>query len=169
MSLVNVSIVGNVVRTPEQRQFDSGRSKTTITVAVSTPPSVKSSAGEKWETEYYKVETWGKLADVASKYLNKGSHFGATGRLILDRWQDKDGRDRVTPTIRAEQISLPPSLRVVQAEEVISGETFTRDRNLSDEAGSENEFDELLGLQGNPDFVSEPVPITEGAVNRKRQ
>ena len=58
MSLVNISLVGNVVRPPEQMYFASGRVKTTVVVAINNPPRNGRSAEV---ADFYRVETWGKL------------------------------------------------------------------------------------------------------------
>lgn len=114
MSLVNVSIVGNLVRAPEQTCFASGRVKTTLIVAVNGPNRQPKGAEKGNEsTDFYKVETWGKLADLAHKYLDKGNQVGVCGRLLLDHWTDKQGKDRITPVVEASQLSFPPRLRVV--------------------------------------------------------
>ncbi|HEY9790158.1 MAG TPA: single-stranded DNA-binding protein [Candidatus Obscuribacterales bacterium] len=105
MSLVNISIVGNVVKQPQTHNFASGKTKTTLVVAVDTP--TKKDDG-RYASDFYRVEAWGKLGEIAHKYLAKGSLVGATGRLVLSHWQDRDGRDRVTPTVEADQIALPP-------------------------------------------------------------
>lgn len=114
MSLVNISLVGNLVRPPEQMYFASGRVKTTITVAINNPPR----NGRNSETaDFYRVETWGKLAELAGKYLDKGNQVGVTGRLVLDHWTDKTGKNRVTPIVEATQLALPPRLKVVSGDQ----------------------------------------------------
>lgn len=110
MSLANVSLVGNLVKAPELIQFSSGRIKTTLVVAVNGIN--KASRGNEGENtnsaDFYRVETWGKLAELASKYLNKGNQVTVSGRLVLDRWTDKHGANRITPVVEANQLSLPP-------------------------------------------------------------
>ncbi|MFA6210099.1 MAG: single-stranded DNA-binding protein [Candidatus Obscuribacterales bacterium] len=135
MSLANVSLVGNLVKAPEQIQFSSGRIKTTLVVAVNgTNKSVANKSdgskldGRKGEgdseksdrseanypnkgnatADFYRVETWGKLAELASKYLNKGNQVTVSGKLTLDHWTDKHGANRITPVVEANQLSLPP-------------------------------------------------------------
>lgn len=108
MSLANISLVGNLVRAPERIEFSSGRVKTTLVVAVN---SLTRSSGktEKVQTaDFYRVETWGKLADLAARCLNKGNQIAVTGRLILDHWTDRQGLSRITPVVEANQLSLPP-------------------------------------------------------------
>jgi single-strand DNA-binding protein len=104
MSLVNISIVGNLVKAPEQFCFKSGKVKTTLVVAVDGPNRKQEGAND---TEFYRIEAWGKLGEIAHKYLSKGNQVGATGRLVMNRWQDREGKERVTPTVEANQISLP--------------------------------------------------------------
>jgi single-strand DNA-binding protein len=112
MSLANISIVGNLVRDPEQMSFPSGKLKTTVTVAVNVYG--KSSRGGD-SADFYKVETWGKLAELAGKYLSKGNQVAVSGRLIFDRWVDKEGKSRMTPIVEANQLSLPARLKVVDS------------------------------------------------------
>jgi single-strand DNA-binding protein len=112
MSLANISIVGNLVRDPEQISFPSGKLKTTVVVAVNVYG--KSSRGGD-SADFYKVETWGKLAELAGKYLAKGNQVAVSGRLIFDRWVDKEGKSRMTPLVEATQLSLPARLKVVDS------------------------------------------------------
>jgi len=105
MSLANVSLVGNLVKAPEQIQFSSGRTKTTLVVAVN---GIGKASGKTNTADFYKVETWGKLADLAAKYLSKGNQVTVTGRLVMDHWTDKHGANRMTPVVEASQLSLPP-------------------------------------------------------------
>jgi single-strand DNA-binding protein len=119
MSLSNISIVGNLVRAPEQVQFSTGNTKTNLQVAVNHPPQP---GKEKGTADFYQVELWGKLGDLACKYLGKGNQVAVSGRFQLDRWQDRDGKERITPVIRATQLSLPPRLRVLENDESLHNE-----------------------------------------------
>jgi single-strand DNA-binding protein len=105
MSLANISIVGNLVRAPEQMFFANGKTKTTIVVAVNVPSRINKQGAEG--ADFYRLEAWGKLAELAATYLAKGNQITATGRLVLEKWTDKEGRDRITPTIKADQIVFP--------------------------------------------------------------
>lgn len=108
-SFVTASIVGHVVKPPTQTAFPSGNKVTTLTVAVNTRIRNNQAAGGPTEqTEFYKIEIWGKPADVAHNYIAKGNQITASGKLTIDRWQDREGRERYTPTITATQFSLPP-------------------------------------------------------------
>ena len=114
MSLVNISIVGNLAKAPEQTCFASGKVKTTLIVACNSPHRGKSGERQFDKADFYKVEFWGKLAELTHKYLSKGNQVGVSGRLVFDYWQDKQGQQRMTPVVEATQIALPPRLRVVK-------------------------------------------------------
>src|ERR1700722_3294420 len=105
MSLANISIVGNLVKPPEQMHFVSGKVKTTFTVAVNA--FGKPARGGD-TADFYRVETWGKLAELAGKYLEKGNQIAVSGRLLFDRFVDQQGKNRVIPVVEANQMSLPP-------------------------------------------------------------
>ncbi len=110
MSMANVSLVGNLVKAPEQVCFASGRVKTTLVVAVNNPNRGSNQERMPDTADFYRVETWGKLAELAQKYLAKGNQVGISGRLIMEHWTDKQGRERLTPVVAAAQLSLPPRL-----------------------------------------------------------
>ena len=149
MSLANVSIVGNLVKPPEQMHFSSGRVKTTLVVAVNNygrPARGGDSA------DFYKVETWGKLAELAGQYLAKGNQVAVSGRLLFDRWIDKQGKNRFTPIVEAAQLALPSRLKVVDgggdgeaAEAKIESNVITGNLICSDE-GDELDEDSLSEL-----------------------
>lgn len=105
MSFAIVSIVGNLTRPPEQTAFASGKTRTTFVVAV----NVRSRNAEKPSdsADFYKVEAWGRLGELAMMYLSKGNQVTANGRLVMDKWIDKEGRERITPTIKAENLAFP--------------------------------------------------------------
>jgi len=106
-SFSNISIVGNLTRDPEMHVFEkSGRKKTTMTVAVNNWSKNKDDQVEK-TADFYKVETWDRLADLTKDYLKKGSQVAVSGRLQMENWKDNNGKERVTPIVKANQIALP--------------------------------------------------------------
>ncbi len=127
MSLVNVSLVGNLVKKPEQVLFDSGKVKTTLVVATNSFDS----RTETKVADFYRVETWGRLAELASRYLDKGSQVTVSGRLILDRWTDTSGNRRITPTVKASQLALPPKPRYLDRGEA-TAELSSTDTDLQE-------------------------------------
>lgn len=129
MSLANISIVGNLVKTPEQMHFVSGKVKTTFTVAVN---GFGKPARGGDTADFYRVETWGKLAELAGKYLDKGNQIAVSGRLLFDRFVDQQGKNRVIPVVEANQLSLPPKPK---ANENIARSYESADGNINDAAG----------------------------------
>ena len=133
MSLATVSIVGNLVRQPEQMCFASGQKKTTLVVAVNGPKNHKT---EESPADFYKVESWGKLGELALEYLTKGNQITVCGRLSFDHWTDKMGRPRTTPVIQASQVAFPQRARNAQNVEPIGG-TISGDIDITE---MENSF-----------------------------
>jgi len=106
MASVNkVIIIGNLGRDPETRYMPDGGAITNISVA--TTDKWKDKNGEMQEkTEWHRVAFFGKLAEIAGEYLKKGSQVYVEGRLQTRKWQDKDGADKYTTEIVANQMQM---------------------------------------------------------------
>jgi single-strand DNA-binding protein len=89
-SFNRVILVGNLTRDPELRYIPSGSAVTDVGLAVNDR---RKGANGEWieETTFVDVTLWGRTAEVASEYLNKGSSVMIEGRLKLDTWE-KDGK-----------------------------------------------------------------------------
>lgn len=170
MSLANVSIVGNLVKSPEQMHFPSGKVKTTMVVAVNSygRPHRGGDAAD-----FYKVETWGKLAELAGQYLARGNQVGVSGRLLFDRWTDKEGKNRFTPVVEAAQLSLPPRLKVLDGSpeqvalaEATAGNIVTGSLMYSDE---DNPFDEMEATGGGEELIAEMADAIDGGTLAKEK
>lgn len=147
MSLASVSIVGNLVRAPEQMCFPSGHVKTTMVVAINnrvkSKPNGATNNKPKETTDFYKVETWGKLAELSSKFLAKGYQVTVTGRLIMDHWTDRHGKSRVTPVVEATQVAFPPKLRVSDQQAGTSADQTQTINPIGGEIVMSDEDDEI--------------------------
>jgi single-strand DNA-binding protein len=107
MASVNkVILVGNLGRDPETRAMPSGDSITNIRVATTDRWKDKASGEMKEATEWHSVVFFGRLAEIASQYLRKGSQVYLEGRLRTRKWQDKEGQDRYTTEIVADQMQM---------------------------------------------------------------
>ena len=95
----SVILVGRAGRDPEMRYFESGRVKTTFSLAVNRPTKEK-------ETDWFDVEIWGRQAEIAGEYVRKGSLIGVEGRLDFSRWTDDSGNKNVRPYIHANGLRL---------------------------------------------------------------
>ena len=107
MASVNkVIIVGNLGADPETRYTPSGDAVTNIRVATTDKWKDKTSGEMKEATEWHRIAFFGRLAEVAGQYLKKGSQIYVEGSLRTRKWQDKDGQDRYTTEIRADEMKM---------------------------------------------------------------
>jgi len=107
MASVNKAIlVGNLGADPETRYMPNGDAVANIRLA--TTESWKDKAtGEKREiTEWHRVVFYRKLAEIVGQYLKKGSAVYVEGRIRTRKWQDKEGQDRYTTEIEANEMQM---------------------------------------------------------------
>jgi len=107
VNLNKAFILGNVTREPEVRSLPSGQQVTNFGVA--TNRFYSSTSGEKkQETEFHNVVCFGKLADISSRYLNKGSLVLIEGRIKTRNWVNSTGVKQYKTEIIAETLQLGP-------------------------------------------------------------
>jgi len=107
MASVNkVILVGNLGADPEVRYAPSGDAFCNVSIATTDKWTDKTSGEKKEATEWHRVTFSGKLAEIAGKYLKKGSAVYAEGSLRTRKWQDKEGRDQYTTEIRADRMQM---------------------------------------------------------------
>lgn len=100
-----VIIVGNLGADPETNYTGSGTAITTIRVATSE--KWKDKEGEEQErTEWHRIKFFGRLAEVAGEYLTKGRQVYVEGKLQTDKYTDKDGVERYTTNIIANEMQM---------------------------------------------------------------
>ncbi|MCH7821424.1 MAG: single-stranded DNA-binding protein [Proteobacteria bacterium] len=101
-----VILVGNLGADPETRYMPSGSAVTNITVATNESWKDKQTGEQKDRTEWHKVAMFNRLAEVAAEYLRKGSQVYIEGKLRTRKWQDRDGNDRYTTEIIADEMQM---------------------------------------------------------------
>lgn len=101
-----VTLIGNLTRDPELKQTKSGQSVTELGLALNR--SWTNDSGEKQEeTTFVDVTAWGRTAENAAKYLQKGRSVLVEGRLQLDTWMDsKSGQNRSKLRVVAELLQF---------------------------------------------------------------
>jgi len=106
MSSVNkLILIGNVGSEPEMRFTPSGRPVTSFSLA--TNKKYSTSDGErKEETNWFKITTWGKLAETCNEFVSKGMSIYAEGAVRLDEWEGEDGQKRSRMVLTANQIQF---------------------------------------------------------------
>jgi single-strand DNA-binding protein len=107
MNLNKVFVLGNVTRDPEIRSMPNGNQVTNFSIA--TNRVWKDAQGQKKEeAEFHNIVCFGKLADISSRYLNKGSLVLIEGRIKTRNWQDASGVKHWKTEIIAETMQLGP-------------------------------------------------------------
>lgn len=101
-----VTVMGVLGRDPETKQFPNGGSITTFNVATSEFWKDKTTGERKEATEWHRITTSNRLAEIASKYLKKGGKVYIEGSLRTRKWKDSKGADRETVEVRADVLQL---------------------------------------------------------------
>jgi len=101
-----VIIIGNLGKDPETRYMPSGSAVTNMSIATAESWKDKVSGEQQERTEWHKVAMFGKLAEIAAEYLRKGSQVYIEGKLRTRKWQDKEGKDRYTTEIVADEMYM---------------------------------------------------------------
>lgn len=133
-----VILLGNLGKDPEVRHLEGG-----VTVAnfpLATSETYKDKQGNRQEkTEWHNIVLWRGLADVAEKYLKKGSQIYLEGRLQTRKWEDKEGHSRYTT-------------------EVVGDNFVMLNRKSSEESSSTNSGSEVSNA-GTPASGSDDLPF----------
>ena len=99
-SVNKVTLVGNLGKDPEIRNAQSGMKIVNLTVATSDSWNDKASGERKEQTEWHRVVIMNdRLAEVAEKYLKKGSKIYLEGKLQTRKWTDQSGQERYTTEV----------------------------------------------------------------------
>ncbi|MEK7540856.1 MAG: single-stranded DNA-binding protein [Patescibacteria group bacterium] len=107
MNLNKAFILGNVTRDPEVRALPSGQSVTNFGIATNRFYT-DNTGQKKQEAEFHNIVCFGKLADISSRYLNKGSLVLIEGRIKTGSWQNSSGVKQYRTEIIAEGLQLAP-------------------------------------------------------------
>ncbi len=99
-------IVGNLGRDPEVRYSASGSAIANVTVATTDSWKDRQSGERQERTEWHRVVFFNRLAEIAGEYLKKGSQVYIEGRIQTRKWEDKDGNDRWTTEIVANEMQM---------------------------------------------------------------
>jgi single-strand DNA-binding protein len=105
-SINKVILIGNLGRDPEVRYTPSGAAVCNLTLATSRSWKDKTSGDKVEETEWHRVVFYDRLAEIAGEYLKKGRSIYVEGRLKTRKWQDKEGVERYTTEIVAEEMKM---------------------------------------------------------------
>jgi single-strand DNA-binding protein len=100
-----VQLIGNLGNPPEVRNTESG--KKLVRFSIATNESYHNAKGEKvTETQWHNLIAWGKVADIAEKYLAKGSEVVIEGKLLHHKYTDKEGNKKYVTEIQVNELLL---------------------------------------------------------------
>lgn len=100
-----VQLIGNLGSKPEVKNTESGKKLAQFSIA--TNESYRNAKGEKiTETQWHRVVAWGKLADIAEKYLDKGKEVAIEGKLVNRSYNGKDGGKKYITEIQLNELLM---------------------------------------------------------------
>ena len=101
-----VILIGNLGNDPDIRYTAGGAAVANISLATAESWKDKNSGEQQERTEWHRVVFFGRLAEIVGEYLRKGSQVYVEGRLQTRKWQDKEGHDRYTTEIVANEMQM---------------------------------------------------------------
>jgi single-strand DNA-binding protein len=101
-----VILIGNLGADPETRAMPSGSSVANLRIATSESWRDKQTGEQQERTEWHRVALFGRLAEIASEYLRKGSQVYIEGSLRTRKWQDKQGQERYSTEIVGNELQM---------------------------------------------------------------
>ena len=101
-----VILVGNLGQKPDMKYTRSNTAVANLSLATSESWKDKDSGDLKTKTEWHRVVYFGKLAEIAEQYLDKGSKVYIEGKLQTRKWQDQAGNDRKTTKVLGQELTM---------------------------------------------------------------
>ena len=101
-----VILVGTLGADPDTRYTPSNAAVTNLSLATNESWKDKQSGEQKEKTEWHRIVMFNRLAEIASEYLRKGSQIYIEGKIQTRKWEDKEGKDRWTTEIVANEMQM---------------------------------------------------------------
>ena len=133
-----VIIVGNLGADPDSRAMPSGNAVTNISVATSESWNDRETGEKQEKTEWHRVVFFNRLAEIAAQYLKKGSQVYVEGKLQTRKWEDKEGNERWTTEVVANQMQMLGD----RMSNDMSNDNVSSSQSSSDNDFSTDEFDD---------------------------
>jgi len=151
MSGVNKAIiVGNLGKDPEVRHLENDMVVANFTVATSETYKDRKTGEKVTQTEWHNIVLWRGLAEVAEKYLKKGSQVYVEGKLQTRSWEDKDGNTRYTTEIVGNNLTMlgkrnesDSSAPQIQSEDSNGSKSTSNQNKETSTTGNEDDDDDL--------------------------
>jgi single-strand DNA-binding protein len=148
-----VILIGNLGADPETRSMPSGMTVTNIRIATSESWKDKASGAQQERTEWHNVALFGRLGEIAAEYLRKGSQVFVEGKLRTRKWQDKQGNDRFTTEIIAD------NMQMLGGRAGAAGAMGAAERGGSASAPPRDEYDQSPAPAGGKEDFDDDIPF----------
>lgn len=104
--LNEAKIIGHLGRDPETKTLPSGDAVTNFSIATTEKWKDKTTGEQKEATEWHRISMFGKLAEIAAKYLHKGSLVYVSGKLVTRKYNDANGVEKYSTEIKADTMKM---------------------------------------------------------------
>lgn len=139
-----VILVGNLGQKPEIRYTQTDSAVANLSLATSESWKDKETGEQREKTEWHRIVYFGKLAEIAEQYLDKGSKVYVEGKLQTRKWQDKEtGADRYTTEIVGNELTMLDSKNSSGMNEMNESQNFERNTGQSDKAQEDFSEDDI--------------------------
>jgi len=154
-----VILVGNLGADPETRSMPSGMTVTNIRIATSESWKDKASGAQQERTEWHSIALFGRLGEIAAEYLRKGSQVFVEGKLRTRKWQDKQGNDRYTTEIIADNMQMLGGRGGAGGGAGAGGAERGGDRGAPAAAAPRDEYDQSPSPAGGKEEFDDDIPF----------
>ena len=107
-----VILIGNLGKDPEIRRLENGAVVATFSIATSESFTDKNSGEKKEITDWHDIVLWRGLAEIAEKYIRKGTKIYVEGKLKKRSWQDKEGNTKYNTEVIGEELTILSRLEI---------------------------------------------------------
>ena len=107
-----VILVGNLGKDPEIRRLENGAIVASFSIATSESFTDKNSGEKKEITDWHDIVLWRGLAEIAEKYIRKGTKIYVEGKLKKRSWQDKEGNTKYNTEVIGEELTILSRLEI---------------------------------------------------------
>ena len=151
-----VILIGNLGNDPDVRYTAGGSPIANVSLATTDSWRDKESGDLQERTEWHRIVFFGRLAEIVSEYLRKGSKVFVEGRLQTRKWQDRDGNERYTTEIVANEMQMLDS-------KSSAGDDFSgppkRERQQAPEAPAPQSGQNTKPAGNEGEFVDDDIPF----------
>lgn len=140
-TMQKVMLIGFLGKDPEIKYMPNGQAVANVTIATTESWKDKATGATQEKTEWHKVVFFKRLAEVVGAYLKKGAKIYVEGRLQTRKWQDKQGQDRYSTEIVANEMQMLGGGAAHQTPAATAAESIANDTDFAqDIPGFDDDF-----------------------------